>query len=180
MSDRYGDDTGSETGFRRIIREAKEEAFHARRQLRRDQPSPSVETKRNVAAALSDYRDALYDYRDEGVLETPWDEREVNIDELDAYLSQTTTMEQSLNRRGGASEVKTVPLVAKVPAERLFRIGKELDSIAKELGFAASAKEQTPSDEASMSDLRGLLKARGQTEALENLPGGNEREEVAD
>lgn len=177
MSDRYDDD-GSETGFRRLIREAKEEAFHARRQLRRDLPTPSAETKRNVAAALSDYRDVLLDYHDEGALKTSWDDREVNVDVLDKFLAETVTVEQTLNRRGAAVEERTMPLAAKVPADRLFQIGKELDAIAKELGFAAPAKEKTPSDEATMSDLRGLLKSRGQTEALKNLPAGDEDVEV--
>lgn len=173
MSDR--DDAGSETGFRRLIREAKEEAFHARRQLRRDQlrgdqPGPGVQAKLDAAVALADYRDVLYDYHDEGALKTPWGEREVDVDALDRYLSETTVQEKELNRRGEASEPVTVPKVADISTEYLFRAGKELDAIAKELGFAASAHTPTPHTETSEKDLIGLLSARGQEQALENLP----------
>jgi hypothetical protein len=167
MSDQQ---TDRESGFRRLIREAKEEAFHARRQLRRELPSPSTDTKRRVAEALADYRDLLSDYHDERVLKTPWGERDVDVDVLDAYLSETVPVERPLDRRGGAVETVEAPRVARVRPARLFEIGKELDAIAKELGFAASARDQTPSEEATMDDLRGLLKSRGQSEALEQIP----------
>lgn len=157
-------------GFRKLIREAKEEAFHSRRALRRELPSPSLNTKVEVASALADFRDLLSDYRDEGSLKTPWDEREVDVDEIDVMLSRTVEKEETLNRRGSPTRTRDVPLVAIIPASHLIRIGKELDSIAKELGFAASAKEQTDNTEASHEDLAGLLKARGQTDALDNLP----------
>lgn len=165
-----------ENADRRLIREAKEEAFHARRQLRREQPNPSLAAKRDLAAALEDFRDQLLDYRDDNALETDWDDREVDVDVLPSLLSQTTAVTKSLNRRGAPSTTQQVPKVAKTPAASLIRIGKELDKIAAELGFAASTKDVTPSEEATMADLRGLLKARGQTEALRNLPDGEATE----
>jgi len=177
MSD-YDDDTDS--GFQRLIREVKEEAFHARRRLRRELPSPSVEAKRETAAALSDYRDVLWDYREEGVLEEAWDERPVNVDEVDRYLTEQTLVEKSMNRRGHAQNSEVAPLIDDIPAQNLFAIGKELDAIAKELGFAASTRDTTPDDDADMGDLRALLKARGQTEALENLPGSAPEDDGAD
>lgn len=163
------DDEGGR-GFRKLIRESKEEAFHARRALRRELPNPSTATKVEVASALADYRDLLSDYKGEGSLKTPWDEREVNVDEVDVMLSRTVEEEETLNRRGAPTRTRQVPLVARVPAGHLFAIGKELDAVAKELGFAAAAKEQTDNTDASHEDLAGLLKARGQDEALENLP----------
>jgi hypothetical protein len=159
-----------ESGFRRLIREAKEEAFHARRELRRELPEPSVGVKRRVAEALADYRDALWDYHEERVLQTAWDERDVNVDAIDELLSETVTVQQPVPYRRHATSAKEVPKVADASASELFQIGKELDAIAKELGFAASARDQTPSEEATMDDLRGLLKSRGQSEALEQIP----------
>lgn len=141
MSDE-SDGEGGNRGFWRVIREAKEEAFQARRSLRRELPSPTLQTKRAVAEALSDYRDVLWDYHNENALETAWDERPVNVDELDQYLSQTITTREPMNRRGKAAEQVQVPLVAQVSAQKLLAIGKELDAIAKELGFAAEPKEQ--------------------------------------
>ncbi len=138
MSDYEDTDGGS--GFQQLIRDVKEEAFHARRRLRRELPSPTVEAKREAAAALSDYRDILWDYREEGVLEVAWDQRPVNVDEVDRYLTEKTLVEKSMNRRGDAHNSEVAPLIDDVPAQNLFAIGKELDAIAKELGFAAPAK----------------------------------------
>ena len=173
----YNDDH-SETPYGRLIREAKEEAFHARRQLRREQPSPTPVTKREVATALADYYDVLSDYAGERALETPWGER-LGVD-MDALLTNTTTVDVPVfeSRNKNATEKKEMPAVINVGAQDLIAIGKELDKIAKELGFAASAKQPTPHEEASMSDLRGLLKARGQTEALKNLPEGDEEDDA--
>ncbi len=162
-------DTNSETPFGRLIREAKEEAFHARRKLRREQPNPSFNTKRSVAEALADYHDVLEDYADERALQTAWNER-IPVD-CDALLDETTTLDRPISSRNrDAAEPATVPAVANLSARELLTLAKELDKIAKELGFAAEAKQPTPHEEASMSDLRGLLEARGQSEALDNLP----------
>jgi len=159
-----------DSGFKRVIREAKEEAFNARRSLRREFPQPSIQTKIRVAAVLSDYRDVLYDYHDETALQTKWDDRSVDVDVLDRALSETTEISQPMNRRGSAENDVPVPLAAEFSARHLLQIGKELDAIAKELGFAASAKDVTPNTQTSEDDLAALLKARGQTQALENLP----------
>lgn len=160
----------NETGYGRIIREAKEEAFHARRQLRRELPTPSQQTKKDVAAALADYHDVLHDYSDERALKTDWEER-VPINP-DALLGTTVSVEKAFSSRNqNATETVEAPAVATVSARELLDLGKVLDEIAKELGFAASAKQPTPEEEATMEDLRGLLKARGQTQALEHLPG---------
>lgn len=182
----YDDDNHSESASRRLIREAKEEAWHARRNLRRELPTPTAESKRQLACALADYRDLLLDYRDERALETPWDERRVNVDVIDQLLTETTTSSKSLNRRGNAQSQSSVQIVEQVNPHLLIQVAKELDAIAKELGFAAAAKDPVPQEEAEMSDLRGLLKARDQTEALKHLPGsddsvdGDSQEVVAD
>lgn len=173
-------DNVEETGEardRKLIREAKEEAYHARRALRRGLPNPSGGQKRQLAEALADYRDVLWEFRDERALEEPWDERDVNVDVVDTLLTETTTVERTLNRRGSPTEEIQVPLVEQVDSQLLLQIGKELDSIAKELGFSARAKQPTPSEEADMSDLKGLLKARGQETAVEQLPGGGDEDE---
>lgn len=164
------DDNDRGSGFRRMIFEAKEEAYHARRKLRRELPNPGPQTKIQVAAALSDYRDLLSDYHDEHALKTSWDERDVNVDAIDTAIAETTTVEKPMNRRGGATETTTLPKAAAMPAGELIKIGKELDAIAKELGFAARVNDPTPNTDASHDDLAGLLKARGQDQALENFP----------
>ena len=57
-------DKKGESGFRRLIRNAKEEAYHARRMLRREMPNPGIDAKHEAAVAHSDYRDILWDYRE--------------------------------------------------------------------------------------------------------------------
>jgi hypothetical protein len=168
------DDSSSEGRDRRLIREAKEQAFHARRQVRQRQPSPDGEAKRQLAVALADYRDVLSDYRDERALETDWEKRDVDVDIIDDVLARTTTSKRTLNRRGSPTESVTVQLVEEVDPRLLIDIGKELDAIAKELGFAAAANDPTPSEEADKSDLRGLLRARDQGEALNHLGDDND------
>lgn len=177
MSDRTDD---ADTADRRLIREAKEEAWHQRRKLRREMPHPSGETKREVACALADYRDLLCDYRDERALQTPWDERTPNPDDVDRLLRETTTIEEPVAYRKSATRTREVPLAHEVGADWLLDVADELDAIAKELGFAASASDPVPEDEATMDDLRGLLKARGQETALGHLPGNDSAEEGED
>jgi hypothetical protein len=63
-----------------------------------------------------------------------------------------------------------------VDASAIISIIDTLCELAVELGYGASTKDVTPSDEPELSDLRGLLKARGQTEALENLPDRGDAE----
>jgi len=136
MTNDYNDDR---TPYGRMIRESKEEAFHARRKLRRRLPNPHIETKREVANALADYADALEDYADERSLETPWEERlPVRLDEL---LNETTTVNKPIQARNSdAAEPTSIPRIVELGPHQLLQLGKELDAIAKELGFAAEAK----------------------------------------
>lgn len=162
------DDGDGDRGFRRQIRETKEEAFQARRILRRGLPDPDAETRLEVATVLSDYRDLLSDYASESALKTPWDERDV--DWIDQALSETVPIERELPRRGHQTKTVELPAVAAIDPHELLDLGKELDAIAKELGFAASARDQTENTEASEDDIVHLLTARGQDDALEQLP----------
>ncbi len=141
MSSRYRDDDTSNQAHERPIIEAKYEAFRARDQLRSEMPSPSVSTKRQAAQALANYRDQLVDYRNEGVLETPWDKREVNVDIVDDLLEQTVEVGENTDW-SGRQQAQSVPAVAQLNARHLIDIGKELDAIAKELGKAANVESE--------------------------------------
>lgn len=136
-------DNDGETASRRLIREAKEEAWHARRKLWSELPQPSARAKQELAIALAGYYDLLVDYRGEQALDTPWDERDVNVDMINQLLSQTTMATETLNRRGSPRKERTVQLVKQVDSRLLVDIAKELDAIAKELGFAADVAEST-------------------------------------
>jgi len=130
------DQESTETPFGRLIREVKEEAFHARRKLRREQPRPSTDTKLEVAAALADYYDALSDYGGEETLDTPLNER-LSVNLFILFDKTVTVSEPIPVRNSAACDQRTMPAAAKLPARKLHQIGKELDAAAKELGFAA-------------------------------------------
>lgn len=137
------DGQGGKDGWITLIREAKEGAFHSRRKLRRELPNPSIETKREVAAAIADYYDVLEDYADERAIDGEWNER-VSFNP-NALLNETTVIEQRTDHWDRSSGTDTeVPMAASVAPGRLLQLGKELDGIAKELGFAAKADERTP------------------------------------
>lgn len=142
MSDNNNGQDGKD-GWITLIREAKEGAFHARRKLRRELPDPSIETKRDVVAATADYYDILEDYADERAIDGEWGER-VSFDP-NALLGETTRIEQQTSRWDRSSGTGAdVPMAASVQPAQLLQLGKELDAIAKELGFAAKADERTP------------------------------------
>lgn len=163
------------TGFDRDLLDAKREAKAAKSLLRRKMLNGNVtiEDKQTAVAAIEDLRDHCAEHKDAGCLETDWDDREPHPEKLQQYVGRTTTIERSLNRRGAPSENVTVPAIAMIDPQTIIAVGDTLDQIAKELGHSSSVREQTPHEEATREDLRGLLKARGQTEALKGLPGSD-------
>jgi len=176
MSDYKNHDGGGQ--YEKPIAVLKQEAFIARRKVRRELPSPSPKSKLELAEILEDYRDRLSDHQDDIAIETPWEEREVDVDSIEMLLHQTVELQTDSDWLG-RPQYQTMPKVAEVDARYLFKIGKELDAIAKELGFAATTRDTTPDDDADLGDLRSLLKARGQTQALKNLPGSGPEDDSA-
>jgi hypothetical protein len=164
----------------KIVRSAREEAAVAVRQFNNARRAGRVtsDVRSELARAALNYYDALYEYRDEGALDTEWSER--GIEWLEAAADRTVTVDKRLPRRNGATQKTQKPAILTVAPSRLRDAIRELNDVAKELGFSRSAREVTPSDEADMSDLRGLLKSRGQTEALKNLPGSDPEGEAGD
>lgn len=160
--DRVQSESGSD------IRKERSRIQEALTRLDEHKPNVPGDVKNKVGVVLNSYRRSLRRYRDEQALEVDWDERGVDV--LDEYLNQMVYVEVPLNRRGAAKESREELAIRHVPAQTLNRIGEELLDIDKELGFSKQAKNPTPNTEATHDDLAGLLKARGQTQALENLP----------
>ncbi|MFB6201301.1 MAG: hypothetical protein ABEI98_04750 [Halorhabdus sp.] len=134
------DNTPEESGYRRDIREAWKDALAKLAQLE-EEPSPSGEMKRQVAVALNTFRKTLRPHRDEDALETPWDERGVDI--VEHWVHGEVEVEQQLNRRGKVTETVTVPKAYELPPHKLDAAFEELQAIAKELGNAAPVPEST-------------------------------------
>lgn len=127
----------------------------------------SPEMKKHLAKAAIKYWDVLYEFRDETVLD---DGDFPDIGPVRQRLGRQTEVIAESAGRGRGMTTRQVPAVDELSAEYLLELTEQLDDLAKTLGFAASAREQTPRDRASMADLKGLLSARGQDEAIEKLP----------
>jgi hypothetical protein len=113
----------------------------------------------------------LSNYEDETVL----DDGDIpDIDPIRDRLGHTTTVVGQRAGRGRGSQRQTVPAVDELDFWYLEGVANDLEAAAKKLGFWASAKEQTPHDDPDHDDLKALLEARGQDDAIENLPGEEE------
>jgi hypothetical protein len=131
------DEQSDDRGFLRQVREVKEDAFRSRQYLRRQMPDPSIETKIEVAAALSDFRDLLMNKSRSSALSHSWES--YDVDWIEEALVQTTQVERELPRRGRACERVDVPVAATVDAQELLQLGKRLDAIAEDLGWSAGS-----------------------------------------
>ncbi len=165
----YDDDTKS-TRAERLIHDVREEAFAVRRMISRHgvDGRTDPETKRQLAAAAYEYWDVLYEHRDERIL----DEGDFpDIEPVESRLGTTVQVPVESTRRGGGQQMQSVPAVSELDQQYLMQLTKQLDDCRKKLGFGASVREKTPHDDPDHGDLAALLKARGQDEALEKVPG---------
>jgi hypothetical protein len=74
----------------------------------------------------------------------------------------------------GGQTYEQVPAVEELNFWQLEQIAGDLEAAAKKLGFWAPAKDQTEHNEVTHNDMKGLLQARGQEQAIQNLPGEQE------
>lgn len=155
---------------KRVVYDARETVQAARNEVWGElvgHGSVSPHARRQLATAAVQYWDVLKEYGDER--EDGWEE--AGVDQLGELVGQTVEVAEPADGDTSATETVERPALLSVDPQQLIDITKRLDELAKELGFAAATQDRTPSDEPELSDLRGLLKARGQTEALQNLPG---------
>jgi hypothetical protein len=174
MSSSHSDDGALSQPAGRIIYQTRQRVQEVRNQYHRERVfgSVSAETHRELATVALQYRDVLAEHAEEQVVREAW--RESGVDRLEELVGETRPVEVA--GAGDTRNTETVqrPAVLAVSHADIYQATKDLDRLAKELGFAASTRDKTPEEEATMSDLRGLLKARGQTEAMDLLPGGDE------
>lgn len=155
---------------RRIIFRTRENVQAVRNQYHRERVNGSVsdETHRELASAALMYRDVLAEHSSEGVVADKWEDS--GVDGLEALVGQTATVEVKGSGRTSNTRQETRPAVLTVPHTQIYQATKALDTLAKELGFAASARSKTDHTETEADDLMGLLRARGQETAAQNLP----------
>jgi hypothetical protein len=141
-------ESATESGHGRIVREAKEQAFHARRALRAELPDPSTATKREVAVETAAYADAIEAYADDAAKSPEEDWRdELPVDPERLVGESVVATETRANGRGQVQESRRVPAVVQVNAETLLELGQELDRVANRLGFGAQTKNSVPKTE---------------------------------
>jgi len=159
-------DEPRDTPARRAIFEQRERVRRVRSQcyraLNNDRSAPHAEMR----AELMDYWDALSEFRDE--VEETWEEH--GLDEIPELAQERVEVSVEKPGYGAHAERTTKPKLATVDIWTLIDYSQGLDAAANKLGFAANTPNSIPNDEPDMADLRGLLQARGQDQALENLP----------
>lgn len=132
----YNDDSGQHAGDKKRIEEASARVIMALEDFNDERPDISRHTKKEFAKLLATYRNFLYQYRNERVLEPPWDERPVDVDLIQELLNHKKMVDVPLDRRGAAANTKPVTAVEMVEPQLLVEIANELNDIRKELGFA--------------------------------------------
>jgi len=156
-----------ETGHGRIVREAKEQAFHARRALRAELPDPSTGTKREVAVETASYADAIEAYAEAAQKSPDEDWRDELPVDPERLVGESVAVEQT--RRVGRTqrrETRRAPAVARVDAGTLLDLGKQLDKVAADLGFAAATKDSVPKTEITNALVKEVEQwRRAQTQA---------------
>ncbi|SNZ06134.1 hypothetical protein SAMN06269185_1061 [Natronoarchaeum philippinense] len=161
------DDEHENNRAARMVYDALEEMHRRRREYWRSKSVGAV--TKNLQAALQgsvvDVHDELRPHKHK--VDEQWDEH--NLDAL-PELAQSKIRDPSVSTKGGRVTVSQSTKPYRIQCRRLVRWSWALDEIARDLGFEAPTKEETPSDEADLDDLAWLLHVRGQDEALERLP----------
>lgn len=137
-----------ESGHGRIVREAKEQAFHARRALRAELPNPTTATKREVAVETASYADAIEAYAADAEKSPEEHWRDSLPVDPEGLVGESVVVEQTRQvGRTQRRESQRKPAVTRVEASVLLELGQELDSIANQLGFGAVTKDSVPKTE---------------------------------
>lgn len=151
----------------RMVQDALEEMHRRRAEYRRARIVGSVTVQQQAAfqAAVVGVYDELRPHKDR--VEDRW--QQYRIDQIN-QLANSVTRSQSVSTNGGRVTHETVEKPYRIPCSHLLEWSHCLDEIARELGFASAVKDQTPHDDGDMEHLAWLLKVRGQSTPLENLP----------
>ena len=100
----------------------------------------SDDTHRELATAVLQYHDVLYEFRDESIL-GPGDFPD--LAELRERVGKKARQQQPQAGLSRPTTVTLVPAVTQVPIEDILEYSEQLDDLAKTLGFGAKADERT-------------------------------------
>lgn len=128
----------------RMIMEAREHLQAVRNQFWRErirgQPSPEI--RRELAVAGLQLFDVLWEHREEEVVKHDW--QESNVGDFISLLNETVEMQQPTPGDSQNSRTESMPALMALSADRLLQMTKDLDQLAKELGFSAEISQSRP------------------------------------
>lgn len=128
----------------------------------------STATRRELATAALRYYDVLRPLQGKPVVD---EEDYPDMRPITSRLGREVRVTVPSQRLGVDETTTTVPAIDELNPEYVMQVIEELDEVAVKLGFAASTADGVHNDEATHDDLEALLTARGQTDAVEHLPG---------
>jgi len=153
----------------------RERVQQARNRYHRGRVRGSVTESTHLALAevVVQYYDVLWEHHDDDAVRGEFPE----LTDIKEALGETTKVPEEAPGDTDNKRLVEKPAALKINTERLIEASKQLDRTAKKLGFGAETVETTPHDKTRRKDLEALLRARGQDQALENLPGNTDSEE---
>lgn len=133
----------SRTG--QLVEEAKIEMYMARSQYRRAKKRNQVTLaiRADLADALEDYYDALWEYADKNQqIKQAWEDS--GVDAIQELSRQSVEVPTAAPGRGGNAETKTQNATVRTDPERLVALSKKLDYFANALGFGKEVDQGRP------------------------------------
>jgi hypothetical protein len=162
------DDEGSDPQPKRLIYDAREQVQAVRNEYWRQSVRGYVSTtmRRELATVAIQYYDVLSEHSEEKAINGQWDD---SVETLREALGSTVEVAVQAPGDTGAVTFEERPAITQLDPDRIVQVTKQLDRIAKELGFGAQVREPTHHDEATLEHLGELTKARGQETAMDHL-----------
>lgn len=175
MSDHDGP---SDSRPRKLMFEMLQQMIMTRRGFRGEMARygrPSPEAYLELSEEIVNVVDHLRQFEDERALEGDDFEAILRyVHEIESRFGETVSVQVEASGDTHATVAESRPAVTEINPDALVHLTQQIEKVVKQLGFGAKAKQPTPGEEATMSDLRGLLAARGQGDALKMLPGSEE------
>lgn len=137
------DDGPSDAPARRLIFHTRERVQQVRNQYHEELVLGDVSqaTHQRLAAIAVQYYDVLWEHHDEPQIKEEWDD--VGIESIRELLGQSVHVQVDAPGDTSNTRAKTRPAVMTVPHQTLYEMTKDLDVVAKNLGFAARVGEVT-------------------------------------
>jgi len=155
--DEQGDGAAQDKHLIRERQERLEEVLDLFSQQAAD-VSLTAPMKRQIAVVIVNNHRVLSNYRDESVIDA---EDIPDISPIRQRLGRTTEVQTQSPRRGGGLTYESRPAVDELDYWYLEGVARQLEAASKKLGFWPNATDTVHNDRVG----------RGQTEAVENLPG---------